>query len=404
MTERIYYTDPYATEFDATVVNIEPVPDNGARHGVVLDRTAFYPTSGGQPHDLGTLGAARVVEVTDRDDGNIVHVVEGAVEAGSVHGRIDWARRFEHMQQHTGQHVLSAAFDRLLQVRTVSFHLGSASSTIDLAREVTADEIARAEREANRVVWEDRPVTIRFADAEEAANLPLRKESRRDGVLRLIEVEDFDVSACGGTHVARTGAIGIIAVAASERFKGGTRLEFLCGGRTLSGFHALADSVAASVRLLSVLPAELPAGIDRLQTDARELRRQIKDLQARLAGHEAADLAGRAESAGSTRVVVAALDGWDANGLKAIAAAIAAQPGHVALLLSAPAPSAIVIARARDVSLDSAAILKQMTATFGGKGGGRPELAQGGGLVGASDEMLRAARALMQLSALGPGS
>ena len=156
---------------------------------------------------------------------------------------------------------------------------------------MTAGEIARAEREANRVVWEDRPITIRFADADEAAKLPLRKESRREGVLRLIEVEDFDVSACGGTHVARTGAIGIIAVAGAEKFKGGTRLEFLCGGRALAGFHALGDSVAASVRLLSVLPAELPAGIERLQTDARELRRQIKDLQARLAGHEAAALA-----------------------------------------------------------------------------------------------------------------
>ena len=169
------------------------------------------------------------------------------------------------MQQHTGQHVLSAAFDRVLQVRTVSFHLGTASSTIDLAREVCGGEIARAEHEANRVVWEDRPVAIRFADAEEAATLPLRKESKREGVLRLIDVEDFDVSACGGTHVARTGAIGIIAVAGSERFKGGTRLEFLCGGRALAGFHALGDSVAASVRLLSVLPAELPAAIERQQ-------------------------------------------------------------------------------------------------------------------------------------------
>jgi alanyl-tRNA synthetase len=398
VTDRIYYTDPYTTEFDATVVRIDPVPGDTTRRGLVLDRTAFYPTSGGQPHDLGTLGHARVVDVIDADDGGIVHVVEGELQPGAVHGRIDWPRRFEHMQQHTGQHVLSAAFDRLLQVRTVSFHLGSASSTIDLAREVSADEIARAEREANRVVWEDRPVTIRFADAEEAARLPLRKESRREGVLRLIEVENFDVSACGGTHVARTGAIGIIAVAGSEKFKGGTRLEFLCGGRALAGFHALGDSVAASVRLLSVLPAELPAGIERLQTDARELRRQIKDMQTRLAGHEAAALAAGADSVGSTRTVVAALDGWDASGLKTIAATIAARPGHLALLLSTPAPSAIVIARAPDVALDSAAILEQMTATFGGKGGGRPELAQGGGLQGEKDEMLRAARALMRPS------
>ena len=233
-----------------------------------------------------------------------------------------------------------------------------------MASEVSAGEIARAELEANRIVWEDRPVTIRFADAEEAAQLSLRKESKREGVLRLIDVETFDVSACGGTHVARTGAIGIIAVASSEKFKGGTRLEFLCGGRALVGFHALGDSVAASVRLLSVLPAELPAAIERQQSDARDLRRQVKDLQTRLAGHEAAALADAAESIGSTRIVVAALDGWDANGLKTIASAIAAKSGHLALLVRTPSPSAVVIARAQDVAIDCAAILKQLTATL----------------------------------------
>jgi len=397
MTDRLYYTDPYAVEFDATVVSVAPVPGDRARHAVVLDRTAFYPTSGGQPFDTGALGTVRVVDVVDEDDGRIVHVVEGDLPSGPVHGTIDWSRRFEHMQQHTGQHVLSASFDRLLQVRTVSFHLGTASSTIDLAREVTADEIARAERDANRVVWEDRPVTIRFADAEEAARMPLRKESKREGVLRLVEVEGFDVSACGGTHVARTGAIGIIAVAGSEKFKGGTRLEFLCGGRALAGFHALGDTVAASVRLLSVLPSELPAAIDRVQTDSRELRRQLRDLQTRLAGHEAAALAERAEPAGSMRVVVAALDGWDANGLKTVAAAIAARPGHAALLVSSPPPAAIVVARAPDVMLDSAAMLKQLTAQFGGKGGGRPELAQGGGLTGDVNAMLAAAKSAFGL-------
>jgi alanyl-tRNA synthetase len=396
VTERIYYNDPYAAEFDANIVSVEPIPDNANRHGVVLDRTAFYPTSGGQPFDTGTLGAARVVDVVDRDDGSILHVIEGAIATGPVFGAIDWARRFDHMQQHTGQHVLSAAFDRLLSVRTVSFHLGSTASTIDLAREVSADEIVRAEGEANRVVWDNRPVAIRFADAADAATLGLRKETTREGVLRVIDVEDFDVSACGGTHVARTGAIGIIAVAAFEKFKSGTRLEFLCGGRALAGYHALRDTVAASVRLLSVLPADLPAAIDRGQTDARDLRRQVKDLQTRLAGHEAATLAEGAELVGSTRVVIAALEGWDANGLKTIATAISARPGHVAVLLSAPSPSSIVVARAPDLVVDSGAILKQMTAQFGGKGGGRPELAQGGGLQGAMDDMRRTARALFQ--------
>jgi alanyl-tRNA synthetase len=396
VTERLYYHDAYAREFDATVVGIDAVSERPGHVAAVLDRTAFYPTSGGQPFDRGTLGAARVVDVIDGDDGRILHLVEGPIELGPTRGVIDWARRFEHMQQHTGQHVLSAAFDRLLNVATVSFHLGSTASTIDLAREVTPAEIARAENEANRVVWENRPVTIRFADADEVVALPLRKESKREGILRLVDVEGFDVSACGGTHVGRTGAIGTIAVAAFEKFKGGTRLEFLCGGRALSGYHALRDTVAASVRLLSVLPADLPAAIERGQTDARDLRRQVKDLQTRLAGHEAATLAEGAELVGSTRVVIASLEGWDANGLKTIATAISVRPGHVAILLSAPSPSSIVVARSSDLVIDSAAILKQMTAQFGGKGGGRPELAQGGGLQGAMDEMRRAARALSQ--------
>jgi alanyl-tRNA synthetase len=334
-----------------------------------------------------------VTDVRDDDNGNVVHVVENAIAPGPVRGSVDWARRFEHMQQHTGQHVLSAAFDRLLQIRTVSFHLGSASSTIDLAREVTAEEIARAELEANRIVWEDRAVTIRFADSDEVAKLPLRKESKREGVLRIVEVDDFDVSACGGTHVSRTGAIGMIAVSGSEKFKGGTRVEFLCGGRALQGFRALGESVGGSVRLLSVLPAELPAAIERLQAEARDLRRHIKDAQSKLAAHEADALASAAEAIGATRAVVATLDGWDAVGLKIIAASIAARPGHVAVLMSLPAPSAIVIARSADVAVDSAAILKHMTATFGGKGGGRPELAQGGGLTGDPKALVTAARA-----------
>jgi alanyl-tRNA synthetase len=394
VTERLYYTDPYLTEFDANLIAVESMDDG--RRAAVLDRTAFYPSSGGQPFDIGSLGAAQVVDVVDRDDDVVLHVIEGEVGSGPVRGRIDWARRFDHMQQHTGQHVLSAAFDRLMGVRTVSFHLGSASSTIDLSREVTAAEIARAETEANRVIWEDRPVTIRFADAAEVSALPLRKESKRQGILRVIEVQDFDVSACGGTHVARTGAIGIVSIPSSERFKGGSRVEFVCGGRALAAYRLLRDSMAESVRLLSVLPSELAASIERVQNETKDLKRQLKDLQLRLAAHEGAALASRAETLGPSRAVVAALEGWDQTGLKAIAAAIASSAGHLALLVSTPPPSAIVITRAPDVTVDCAAILKQLTTRFGGKGGGRPDLAQGGGLQAPSADVLDAARALLR--------
>ena len=393
MTARLYYTDPYLAEFDAEVTSLE---QHDGRPAAILDRTAFYPTSGGQPFDTGWLGAAAVVDVVDRDDDVILHVLDRAVAPGPVHGRIDWARRFEHMQQHTGQHLLSAAFDRLLRVRTESFHLGSLSSTIDLARAVSRQEIDAAEDESNRIVWEDRSITIRFADAAEAATLPLRKESARGGRLRLVEVEEFDISACGGTHVARTGGVGTIAVASSERFRGGSRIEFVCGGRALRTFRVLRDAIASSVRLISVLPGELPAGIERLQAEAKETRRQLKDAQSRLAGFEAAALAGRAALHGDTRVVVEALEGWDQGGLKTIASAIAGRAGHIAVLFSVPAPCAAVIARAEGTPFDSAAALRRLIQEFGGKGGGRPDLAQGGGLQGTPDALVTFARSLFQ--------
>jgi alanyl-tRNA synthetase len=388
VTERLYYTDAYLTEFDATILRVE---SRGDRREALLDRTAFYPTSGGQPFDTGRLGSTRVIDVVDGDDGVIRHVIEGELEPGRIHGTIDWNRRFEHMQQHTGQHVLSAAFDRLLDARTESFHLGSISSTIDLNRTLSAAEIARAETEANRVVWEDREVSVRFASAEEATGLPLRKESVRTGTLRLIEIPGFDISACGGTHVASTGAIGNIAVASSERFRGGARVEFVCGVRALNAYRELREAMAASVRLVSVLPSELPGGIERLQAEAKDMKRQIKDLQSRLAGFEGAALADRAQVFGNIRAVVDAVDGSDQTGLKALAATITARSGHVAVLFSAPGPSAAVIARAADSTLDCAALLKKLIERFGGKGGGRPDLAQGG-LQGAPDAMVEFAR------------
>ena len=393
MTERIYYTEPYRTEFEAQLIDLTAA--ESGRRIAVLDRTAFYPTSGGQPHDTGSLGSARVVDVLDREDGTVAHVIEGDLGPGSVHGRIDWDRRFEHMQQHTGQHVLSAAFDRLLDAWTVSFHLGTASATIDLARELSPSGIARAESEANRIVWEDRPVHIRFVDAAEAATLPLRKEPARDGQLRLIDIEGFDLSACGGTHVARTGGIGNIAVNSWERFRGGTRVEFLCGVRVLRGYRALRSCVADGARLLSVMPSELPAAIERLQSDGREWKRQLKESQAARASFEAESLSSSAVTSGGIPKVITALSGWDANGLKQIASQVVARPGFFVTLVTALEPASIVVARSADVPIDSASVLRQLTGRFGGKGGGRPELAQGGGLSGSSSEILEFARSVI---------
>jgi alanyl-tRNA synthetase len=400
MTDRLYYLDPYLRAFDARVERVEP---RGGLAAVTLDRTAFYPTSGGQPFDTGVLGSWRVIDVVDEEDGSIAHLVELGTanpEPGSlVQAAVDWPRRFDHMQQHTGQHVLSAAFDHLFGVRTVSFHMGTAVSTIDLAREMSSAEIAAAETEANRIVWEDRPVGIRFATAAEAAAMPLRKEPARGGTLRLIDVEGFDLSACGGTHVARTGGIGVIAVASWERFKGGQRLSFLCGGRALGGYRALRDAVSGAVRLLSVLPEELPGSIERLQAEAKEQKKAVLALQADLARYRADELAAAAEPirlSGATpeavRLVAQVIDG-DANGLKALATAIAARPGHLVVLVSASTPVLAVVARSADISLPAQRLLASLNAMFGGRGGGKPDFAQGGGLAGSPESVLAAARA-----------
>ena len=389
MTERIYYTEPSCRTFEATVTR------TGERDGrplVTLDRTAFYPTSGGQPFDTGRLGSVEVVETIDEDD-DIVHVVSAPVAPGTrVRGEIDWARRFDHMQQHTGQHVLSAAFDRLFENRTTSFHMGAEVSTIDLAREATSDELERAVAEANHVVWEDREVSVRFVSAGEAARLPLRKEPVREGTLRLVEISDFDLSACGGTHVSRTGAIGMIAVTQSERFHGGSRITFACGSRALRVFRGYRDAVAGAVRVLSVLPHELPSAVERAQLDSKDLRKTVSRLQGELAGHEASRLLEDAAVVGDRRVVVQALEGWDAAGLKAIASSLVARSGVVAVLVSARNPIAVVVARSQDAALDSSKGLRMLLDRFGGRGGGRPELAQGAGLVGKIEDILTAAR------------
>ncbi len=392
MTERLYYADSSLIEFDAQVLRV--VEAAGGRPALVLDRTAFYPSSGGQPFDTGTIDAVRVVDVIDQDDGTVLHLVEAPLAAGPVRGRVDWHRRFDHMQQHTGQHVLSAAFDRVAQARTASFHLGSDASTIDLGREVSPLEIERAEEEANRVVWADRPVTIRYAEADEAARLPLRKESGREGLLRLVEIEDCDLSACGGTHVGRTGVIGMIAVGSTERFRGGTRIEFFCGGRALRSQRQLRTIVSACTRTISAAPGDLPEGIERMQAEVKALRRSAAQLEAQLAASEADSLGARAEPIAGISFAIAALEGRDATGLKQMASAVVSRAGCAAVLLSVPAPSFIVVARAPDVALDAGAFLKKMIAKFGGRGGGRPDFAQGGGLEGPPEEMLAHARTL----------
>ena len=393
-SERLYYTDSYLIEFDAVVR--DGVQENG-RWKVTLDRTAFYPTSGGQPHDTGTLGDANVVDVFEDEDGTVVHVVDREVEKNSrVRGHVEWRRRFDHMQQHTGQHLLSASLEREAGAKTVSFHLGTGVSTIDLDKELTPDDLTRAEDAANAVLFEDREVCVKFVSASEAAKLPLRKEPARSGDLRIIEIKDYDMSACGGTHVSRTGAIGSIIITGYERFKGGQRLEFACGSRALHAFRRLNAVVGSSVRLLSVLPDELPSTIERLLATGKTQQRSQDALLLRLAEYEAARLRSTGVQLGNAQIIGASVSGWDAVGLKRLASILVEQPSTVAFLMSEESAALAVVARSSDLSLDTGAILKTLLDRFGGKGGGKGAMAQGGGLTGSPQEIVTAARADIQ--------
>lgn len=396
---RLYYDDSLLTSFDTTVAACTAVDD---QFHVTLNETAFYPTSGGQPFDRGTLQVAgsqplQVLDVIDDEvTGDVVHVVGSALAPGAaVHGAIDWTRRLDHMQQHTGQHVLSAAFDRRFGVRTVSFHMGAETSTIDLAREVTPAEIAEAERDANRVVWDDRAIGIRYATDAEAAALPLRKESVRTGTLRLVDVPDWDLSACGGTHVPRTGTIGIIAISGWERFKGGSRVSFVCGGRALTAFGALRNVTTALARDLTVAVADLVPTVARLQTHIKDQQRSIRELQEQVTARLADELRGAATPGQhGARVIARAQPGWDAVAIKFLASAIVSAPGFVVVLTGEGAPVPVVVARSADVSFDAGAWMKDATSTLGGRGGGRPEIAQGGLNAGTNDILAMASRTL----------
>ncbi len=392
-SDRLYYTDAYLVEFDAVVREVVPKDD---KWKVTLDRTAFYPSSGGQPFDTGTLGEAKVLDVFDDEDGTIGHLVDRELEKNSrVRGHVDWDRRFDHMQQHTGQHLLSAAFEREMAAKTVSFHLGASASTIDLNKELSAEQVARVEDACNRVLWEDRDVCVKFVTAGEAAKLPLRKDPSRTGDLRIVEIDDYDLSACGGTHVKRTGAIGMVAISGFERFKGGLRVEFVCGARALRAYRALEGAVNGSVRLLSVLPEELPSAIEKLQAGGRVQQKAQDALYERLAVHEAASLHASGQKIGDATLVAAAVSGWDAAGLKRLASALVGRPATIAVLLTSESPSLVVIARSQDLPLDTGAILKKLLERFGGKGGGKGAMAQGGGLAGEPQVILAAATELV---------
>lgn len=384
-TERLYYKDCYLREFDATVARAEPAPV-GFR--VYLDRTAFYPNSGGQPSDRGSIGGVQVLEVVD-EGVFIAHITGRLPETGRVQCIIDWTRRFDHMQQHTGQHILSAAFEETAQRKTVSFHLGSETSIIDLDSDRLSPRLIEASEDlANRVVFEDRPVNILFREAEDARRMGLRKETGREGNVRLIEVEHFDLSACGGTHVNRTGGVGLIAARKFERLKGQSRVEFVCGGRALRSMRADYHSLDEAARVLSCSLEAVPARVKQQIDELRGTLRNTEKLIRRMAEYRALELARDAPLRNELKVIRHIFNAEENLEAKFVAHAAASMEGCVALLGVKGKPATLYFSRAPGIAQDMGIILKRILQAFGGKGGGSPSFAQGGGL---SDEKLKEA-------------
>jgi alanyl-tRNA synthetase len=373
MTSRLYYTDSYLSTFEGRITDIA---DGGRR--VYLDQSAFYPTSGGQPFDLGTLGTAVVSDVVDEEE-RIAHILAEPIgdEVGAVvRGAVDWRRRFDHMQQHTGQHLLTAVFAEIFGFETASVHFGSDRSSLDLdVGVISTEQLGRAEQRANEIVWENRPVHVTFEDAATAARL--RKPPPRDGTIRVVTIDRLDRSACGGTHVRTTGEIGVIMLGGTERMRKQTRVEFLCGGRVVRQARADREALSAIALSLKASSAEAPALVAAQGEQLREALAARKRLEGELAVHESRALYdSTTPTGGGVRVAVVRRDGGSLEDVKALAQAFASLPRAV-FIATVASPPTVLVAASDDAGVDAGAVLKPQLQAAGGRGGGSARIAQG---------------------------
>jgi alanyl-tRNA synthetase len=386
MTDRLYYLDSFLYDFEAEVREVHETP----RPALILDRTAFYPTSGGQIHDIGYFTTANsdskfsVTEVADTEDGHIVHYLDAPlkdVQPGArIRGQIDIVRRRDHMQQHSAQHVLSAAFIRLFNIPTVSFHMADDYCSIDLdTPALTAAQVESAERLANEIILEDRPVEIRYVSRDEAASLGLRKPptAQRDQ-LRLIDIHDFDLSACGGTHVAQTGQIAGLLLRKFEKVRQGYRVEFVAGQRAVSTARRDFTALTETAALFSAHIYDVPPQARKSLEEIRSLRKQNEQSLNDLAGAQAATLLSETPEVHGRKLIVRTFPNRDLNFLKLLAQKLTRQSSTVVALLASDSPQPVLVfAQSPGQPHDMAGLLKQTVSAHSGRGGGSKDLAQG---------------------------
>jgi alanyl-tRNA synthetase len=386
MTKRLYYDDSFLYDFDAEVREVLETP----RPGLVLDRTAFYPASGGQVFDTGWLTSEanaklRVTEVADAEDGRVIHYLETTrddLKPGTrIHGQVDAARRRDHMQQHSGQHVLSAAFVRLYNIPTVSFHMADDYCSIDLdTPTLTKEQIESAERLANEIVLENRAVNIRFVTRDEAGKMGLRKlpPTERDE-LRLIDIRDFDLTACGGTHVSQTGQIASILLRKTERVRQGWRVEFVAGLRAVTTARRDFTTLTETAAMFSAHIFDVPQQARKALDEIKSLRKQYEHSQEELAAAYASVLLADATELNGRKVVVRTLSDRDLNFVKLLAQKVTRLfPNVVALLATTSPQPSLVFAQSPGQPFDMGALMKDVMTKTGGRGGGSKDMAQGG--------------------------
>ena len=370
MTQRLYYHDSYLRQFEATAVEAA-----AGGSTVYLDRTAFYPTSGGQPFDLGAIAGVAVRDVVDEGD-RIAHIMAAPLAAGPVACSIDWTRRFDHMQQHTGQHLISAIFEELFHLRTVSFHLGAESATSDLeGGAADARVLSAVEARSNEIVWENRPVGVTYEDAESVQGL--RKASEREGTLRIVSIDGLDRSACGGTHVSATGEIGVILLRKAEKVRQSVRVEFLCGGRAVRRARADYEALNRVAQLYSASLDDVPAVVAAQAEAARTADKTRRKLELDLAAYQGRELYQNASPGpdGLRRAVRRATSG-SLEELRALATNFVAQP-HAVFIATLASPPSVLLATSADSGVDAGQKLKALLTAAGGRGGGTARMAQG---------------------------
>lgn len=379
MTKKLYHDNQYQTSFTARIIDRLDVNNTPA---VILDQTAFYPTAGGQPHDTGTLQGIRVVEVKETETNQIVHLLAQPITDDRVEGQIDWTRRFDHMQQHTGQHLLSQALLTTHGVETISMHLGDESATIDVKQAGLTDEkIAAAEELANRIIYENRVVLTHWATKDEIHRFPLRKMPVVDENIRILEIKDFDFSPCGGTHCSRTGEIGIVKVRKWETYKGGSRIHFVCGSRAVRDYQRKTIILRQLSDALTSGEADLPAHLTKLQDEFKMLKRDHTDILKQRVVYEAHALIAERKPCGAYHVLTKSFDNRGANDLKLLAAAVLEQTTDTVVLFGGRSEGkvSLLFARSDTLPFDMNALLKMACGVVNGRGGGQPQQAQGGG-------------------------